>query len=87
MNPFRRWMDRANTKEKQRLARRARTSIGMLYYVAGGYRRKGRVDANPALARRIEIALDGAVRREQLCAACGRCELAKIARRHTRPEG
>ena len=58
-----------------RAARRAKTSPAYLGHLAAG-RRKG----SAAIARRIEIATEGAVPRESVCEACRRCEFLKAAR-------
>lgn len=86
-NALRKWMAEASAAEKTKLARMAKTSVGMLRQVAGGYRTKGKPNTSPELARRLEIASEKMEReglpglqRESLCQACGRCELAKRAR-------
>jgi len=77
VNPFRRWWNAASPEQKKRLARRASTTVSSLHQLAGSYRTKGKLHASPELARRIEIASRGALKRTELCPACGRCELAK----------
>lgn len=80
MNRFQQWMANATTKDKSKLARLARTTVGHLRQLAGGYRTKGRVRARPELARRIEIAsvkMGERFPRETLCEACRRCEYVK----------
>lgn len=87
MNILQRWLSQATQDEKSKLAKLAAITRENLRWVAGGYRSKGRVDVSPELARKMELAsiklqragLDP-LRREQLCQACGRCELAKAAR-------
>lgn len=79
-NAFQRWMSSATTKDKARLARLARTTVGSLRQLAGGYRTKGRVRATPEQARRIEIAgrrMGVKFPRQSLCPACNACEFAK----------
>jgi hypothetical protein len=87
MNILQRWLAGATQDEKGKLAKLAAITRENLRWVAGGYRSKGKVDISPELARRMELAsikifragLEP-LRREQLCQACGRCELAKAAR-------
>lgn len=87
-NIFKKWMAKATMAERVRLASLAKTTVGSLTQVAGGYRTAGKPSTGPELARRIEIASvrlarDGlpALKREDLCAACGKCEYAKAARK------
>lgn len=84
MNVFRKWMAKATPEEKIQLAQLAQTSVGSLHQIAGGYRSAGKANVRPEMARRIELASTKlarnrlpAIRREQLCEACGRCEYAK----------
>jgi hypothetical protein len=86
-NVFKKWMSAATLAERVRLARLAKTTVGSLSQVAGGYRTLGRPSTGPELARRIEIASvrlarDGlpSLKREDLCQACGKCEYAKKAK-------
>jgi len=88
VNNFKKWMTIATTSERKRLAALAKTTLGSLAQIAGGYRHGGRPSTGPELARRIELAAvrvhrDGMpeVKREDLCAACKGCEYAKLARR------
>lgn len=88
MNALRRWMTAATAEEKSKLAKLAGLSRAALAWAAGGYRSGGRADVAPEAARKIElaagkIARDGlpTIRREDLSPACGRCELAKRARK------
>lgn len=87
-NIFKKWMATATLAEKARLASLAKTTLGTLAQVAGGYRTNGRPSTGPELARRIEIAAvrvqrDGLpeLKREDLCVACGKCEYARLARK------
>ena len=87
MNVLKKWLQKATPVERAALARLAKTTPGSLSQVAGGYRTQGKPSAGPDLARRIEIAAvkvhrEGlpALKREDLCAACGRCEYPKKAR-------
>jgi hypothetical protein len=82
-NPFQTWMRKHTLNDKIVLAKNAGTTVGTLRQIAGGYRTDGKVSTTPELARRIEIASKGELRRENLCVACGKCELAKIAREET----
>lgn len=88
MNPLRKWWSAATPKQKRRLARLAKTTVGSLHQLAGSYRTNGKLSASPELARRIEIsARKMALMRGQpampqllrvdLCPACRRCEFAK----------
>lgn len=80
-------MNAATAEQKQRLAKLARTTLGTLYQLAGGYRTKGKVHASPELARRIEIAthkmfrdttnIPDYITRSELAPVCARCEYAK----------
>jgi len=77
-------MDAATAEQKQRLAKLARTTLGTLYQLAGGYRTKGKVHASPELARRIEIAtgkfreeFPTPILRSELAPVCHHCEYAK----------
>jgi NAD-dependent dihydropyrimidine dehydrogenase PreA subunit len=86
-NAFKRWWSKATAQEKADMAHLAGTSVGSLTQVVGAYRTAGAVSAGPVLARRIEIASAKvmrkglpALRREDLCQACGKCEFAKAAR-------
>ena len=87
-NIFKKWMAAATMAERVRLASLAKTTVGSLTQVAGGYRTAGKPSTGPELARRIEIASarlarDGlpVLKREDLCAACGKCEYVKQAKK------
>lgn len=60
---------------KRQIAAKAKTSVATLRQYAVGVR-----GVSAAKAILIEKATKGAVKREQLCKACGSCELAKAAR-------
>ena len=77
MNTMRRWWGKATPAQKRTLAKLAKTTVGTLHQLAGGYRTRGVVRASPELARRIEIASGGELRRVDLCPACRQCEFAK----------
>jgi hypothetical protein len=85
MNVLQKWMARATPQEKSKLAIHSKISRGALQWLAGGYRTSGKVQTSPEVARRIELAShriqrEGlpAIRREDLCPACARCEYAKL---------
>lgn len=88
-NALKEWMTVTSTNTHARLAKLAKTTVGTLRQIAGGYRNAGKASTTAELARRIEEATakieDAAgprrVLREELCTACARCDLAKIARR------
>jgi hypothetical protein len=87
-NIFKKWMTSATLAERVRLASLAKTTLGTLTQVAGGYRTAGKPSTGPELARRIEIASVRLAReglpelkREDLCAACRQCEYARLARK------
>lgn len=87
-NALQQWMRGATAQEAQRLARLAKTTLGTLRQIAGGYRTDGKASTTPDLARRIEIASaevgPRTVLREELCSACAKCDLAKRARQRGR---
>ena len=60
---------------KQRIAKKANTSVGTLRQYATGRR-----NVSAEKAALIEKASAGTIKRETLCKACGACDLAKIAR-------
>lgn len=68
------------TQQKKALAARIGTSPAGLHQMAHAYRTAGKLSLTADLAARVEAATDGAVRREDCCVACGRCDLAKKAR-------
>lgn len=80
MNPLKKWLSKATPHDRAELAETLGMSPGMLRWIAGGYRTEGKIDLDAKLAVKIEHATEGAVRREQLCRACARCEYAKRAR-------
>lgn len=87
MNSLQKWMALATPQEKIRLSRLAGITRTSLQWIAGGYRTAGKLNATPDIARKLEIASAKVAReglpqlaREDLCAACGRCEYAKTAR-------
>lgn len=68
-------------RERTTLAKKMRVALGTLDHIASGIRQPS---AN--MARRIEeatIALgwEAPITRESLCEACGKCDLAKAARK------
>jgi hypothetical protein len=80
-NPFKTWMQESTAEEKRALAAAAGTTYDNLYQMAKAYRTGGKVSVTPDMARRLEKASKGALRREDLCPACGRCDLAEKARK------
>ena len=86
-NILKTWLAKATTKEAEQLASLSETTLATLRQLAGGYRTDGVVRATPATARRIEIAArkvgEGlpAIKREDLCPACKRCEYQKQAKK------
>jgi len=74
MNPLLTWWTSASPEDKKALAEAAGTTVPALHQSAHAYRSSGELSLSPELARRIEIALNGAVKREQMCPACSRCE-------------
>ena len=91
-NALKQWMQTTSAQTHARLARLAKTTVGTLRQIAGGYRNNGKASTTPELARRIEkatITIENEagprrVLREELCSACARCDLAKIAREVTK---
>jgi len=83
MNALRTWLRNGTTQDKKALARTSRISSAMLDQYSGGHRKM-----SATAARRIELATvklrdtraTEVLRRERLCSACGKCELAKQAR-------
>lgn len=82
MNPIKRWLRASTAKERRRLARTARTSVGLLKQIAGGHRR-----ASATLAMRLERAAGKLnnpklppLLREELALACRKCEFARKCR-------
>lgn len=55
------WIRTHTPEQRTEAARRAGTSLGHLWQLAGGHRR-----ASPDLAKRLEAATDGAVTRSDL---------------------
>ena len=79
---MRQWLSFATREEALLLAKRAKTSLGVLRQIAGGYRTGGAASTTPEAARRIEIASksvtpDMVIPREALCQACAKCEYLK----------
>lgn len=79
-NPLKDWWTRATPEQKRKMADEVGTTVATLHQMAGAYRTKGQVSVSPLMAAKIERASGGAIKREQLCRACGQCELAEIAR-------
>jgi hypothetical protein len=74
------WWRDAHKKDKEKLAKLAKTTVAQLGQIAGGHRQ-----TSPVSAKRIEIATSvianttalPIVLRSDLCKACGDCEYAK----------
>ena len=87
-NNFQRWYAQSTPDEKKALAERMGTSLATLRQAAGAWRSGGRTRVAPTFARALEEAMADLghprVDREELCPACGACDLARIARKATR---
>lgn len=86
-NKMREWLEQATREELDKLARYAKTTVGTIRQIAGGYRTEGEARTIPELARSIELASvklarDGlpVILRDDLCPACAKCEYCKAAR-------
>jgi len=86
-NKMRDWIASATRTELDRLAKFAKTTVGTIRQISGGYRTEGEARATPELARNIELAAikvhrEGLppLRREDLCPACAKCEYLKNSR-------
>ena len=87
-NKMREWIASATRTELDRLAKLAKTTVGTVRQIAGGYRTEGEARATPEVARNIELAAikvyrEGlpSLKREDLCPACAQCEFLKDARK------
>ena len=87
-NVLKTWLSQATISQKIQLASQVRTSVPMLYQLAGAYRTDGKINVNPDLARRLEKAsllkrFEGLpeLRRELLSPPCAECEFAKQCRK------
>ena len=83
-NKLKQWFGKATTAERAKLAQLSKLTLASLRWHVGGYRNGGKVDIDPQLAKRMELAAakvhrDGlpALKRTDMCAACGACEFAK----------
>lgn len=81
-NALRQWLDQATKEQAEKLAKLAKTSLGTLRQIAGGYRTAGEARTTPEMARNIELAtlkMPGSLLlpREKLCPACAQCEYLK----------
>lgn len=74
MNPLLQWWSSASSDEKKWLADEVGSTVGSLHQIAHAYRTHGQLSLTPDLARSIERALAGKIKREQMCPACSRCE-------------
>lgn len=80
MNALSQYMSGLTADGRKALAARIGTSPAGLHQLHKAYRTAGKLSLTADLAARVEAATDGAVRREDCCVACGRCDLAKKAR-------
>jgi hypothetical protein len=83
-NKMREWLECATRDELDKLARYAKTTVGTIRQISGGYRTDGAASTTPEVARSIELASTKLLReglplipRESLCPACAQCEYAK----------
>jgi DNA-binding transcriptional regulator YdaS (Cro superfamily) len=76
MNPLLQYWLSLDPSQKRALAELCGTSVGSLHQAAHAYRTAGELTLSPELARDIELALGGTIRREQMCPACAKCEYA-----------
>jgi len=74
LNPLLKLWLSLSPDQKRELADACGTSVGSLHQAAHAYRTAGELTLSPELARVVELALGGAVKREQMCPACGKCE-------------
>jgi len=65
----------ATPEQKKRLAADCGTTVGTLHQAAHAYRTDGKPSLSPELARALEIATGGRLRRADLCRSCGACDL------------
>jgi hypothetical protein len=65
---FKRWMSKSSPEDKKAVAKRAKTTVPLLYQL--GYETR---KASNDLAARIEQASDGAVTRADLNSTCDKC--------------
>lgn len=86
-NVLRNWMQLASADERAELAKSSGTTVGHLHQISGSYRTEGVPSTKPWLAKRLEQASLllartrlKPMRREELCVACGSCDLAEKAR-------
>lgn len=86
-NKMRGWLECATRGELDKLAHHAKTTIGTIRQISGGYRTGGEARATPEVARNIELASIKVSReglpiifREELCPACRVCEYSQQKR-------
>jgi hypothetical protein len=72
-NPLKKYLADLTPDAIAKLARKAKTTPASLRVLSGAYRTGGRANLSPALAGRLEVASDGALRREQLSPVCAGC--------------
>ncbi len=80
-NAMKDWLAQATPHQQRTLARLAKTTLGTLRHIAGGYRTAGVARAEAGLAGRVEEAtrkMGGVViYRVELNAACAACRYAR----------
>jgi hypothetical protein len=67
----------ATPAQKKKLADDCGTTVGTLHQAAHAYRTGGVPALSPELARSLEKATGGRLRRGSLCRSCGACDLAQ----------
>ena len=90
-NAMRTWLANAKKAEVEKLVKMAKTSLGTLRQIAGGYRTEGEARTTPEKARAVEIATHklsreglAPVLRGELCPACSQCEYQKLCKEKTK---
>lgn len=87
-NALKLWWDQASQAEKRRLATLAKTTVGSLQYLAGGYRRDGGINIRAGMAILLEQASSKVhevnpalpvLFRTELSHDCSKCEFAQHA--------
>lgn len=80
INPLLHHLGTLTPAQREDFAAACGTTSETLRLAAHGYKTNGQVSVGADMARRIEHASGGTVRREEICAACSACDLAKTAR-------
>lgn len=68
-------------RERAALAKKMRVALGTLDHIAGGLRQPSADMARRIEEATIKLGWPAPITRESLCSACGKCELAKTARK------